>query len=74
MVSSFDTFLLNHFIMEESMITDTNAHPEEITFAELTQFVRAELEKNPDSDCKELAEKYGISPATMAMLINKVKS
>jgi hypothetical protein len=59
--------------MDDLLMTDPAAHPEEITFAELTQFVRAELEKNPDSDCKMLAEKYGISPATMDMLIKKVK-
>lgn len=60
--------------MEETMMDDPTAHPEEITFAELTQFVKAELEKNPDSDCRELAEKYGISTATMDMLIKQVKN
>lgn len=59
--------------MDELMMEDPTAHPEEITFAELTQFVKAELEKNPNSDCSTLAEKYGISPATMDMLIKKVK-
>jgi hypothetical protein len=60
-------------IMETPMMEDINTHPEEITFAELTQMVRAELQQNPASDCKKLAEKYGISPTTMDMLMGKVR-
>lgn len=59
--------------MDDLMMTDPAAHPEEITFAELTQLVKAELEKNSNSDCKVLAEKYGISAVTMDMLIKKLQ-
>lgn len=60
--------------MDDITMADPAMHPEETTFAELMQFVKAELEKDPNSDCKALSEKYGVSPATMDMLIQKMKS
>lgn len=47
--------------------------PEEITFAWLTQLVKEELATNPASNCAAIAEKYGLSQATIDMLIQRLK-
>lgn len=51
-----------------------NTTVEEISFAELTAMVKAELQANPDSECTSISEKYGISEVTMEKLIKQIKS
>ena len=49
-----------------------NVEVEEITFAELTRLVRAELQSNSNSACEAIANKYGISETTMRKLIRQI--